>query len=209
MRSSTGWCAALVVAVGGCAGMSGGSKETGSNPGAQKVENPQQQSEQALRQASESQKKASEQQKRAADAQRDVQQKQHELQLAQQKAQAEQQKAQQLQFEANEATRQGAQQAQRSQQQASRALAQQSARSDRGEQQLQGQVLQATSRQLVVQPQGGQSMTFDIDKETQIRIDGREATTAQIQPGENALVSYDVAGTQPTARVVQMSTGKP
>jgi colicin import membrane protein len=209
MRSKIGWCAALVVTVGGCAGMRGGSSETGGNPGAQKVENPQQQTEQALRQASESQKKASEQQKRAAEAQREVERKQQELQLAQQKAQTEQQKAQQLQLEANVATEQGAKQAQRSQQQASRALSQQSARIGRGEQQLQGQVSQATSRQLVMQTQGGQAMTFDLDADTRIRIDGREATAAQIQPGENALVSYEVSGTQPTARVVQISTGNP
>jgi hypothetical protein len=170
MRSGIPWCAALVVAVGGCAGMGGGSKDT-SNPGAQKIETPQQQSEQALRQASDAQKKASEQQKRAAEA--------------------------------------GTAQAQRSQQQASTALSQQSARSQHGEHQLQGQISQATANELIVQTQGGQSMTFDVTSDTRIRIDGREATMQQIQPGENALVSYEVSGTQPTARVVQISTGNP
>ena len=207
MRSSIRWCAALVFAIGGCAGMGGASKDTGSSPGTQKIENPQQQSEQALRQASDAQKKASEQQKRAAEAQRDYQQKQRELQVAQQKMEAEQQKAEQLQLQANEATQLGTERAQRSQQQASRALSQQSARSERGEQQLQGQVSQATSRQLVVQTQSGQAMTFDITGETRIRIDGREATAQQIQPGENALVSYEMSGTEPTALAVQISTG--
>lgn len=198
--------AALAFAVAGCAQMRGSSGGPQS-PSAQKVQTPQEQSQQALDQASESQKKANEQAKRAAAAQQEVQQKQQELQAAQQKAQQEQQKAEQLQLQANQQTQQATQQAKQSQKQATAALSQQTQQVQRGEQSIQGQVSQANARQIVVQPQGGDAMTFDITGATRVQIDGRQASAAQIRPGENALVSYEVSGTQPTARSVQVVTG--
>lgn len=199
--------AAVVFA--GCAGMGGRGSDASANPSAQKVATPQQQSQQALEHASDVQKKANEQAKRAAEAQQDVQKKQQELQATQQRARQEQEKAQQLQLQANRETEQATQQAQRSQQQASRALAQQSQQVQRGQQQIQGQVQQSTGQQLVVQPQSGTNpLTLQITGDTQIRIDGRQASASEIQPGENALVSYEVSGTQPTARSVQIVTGR-
>ncbi|HET7754768.1 MAG TPA: hypothetical protein VFK85_12735 [Anaeromyxobacteraceae bacterium] len=194
--------AGLAVVFGGCA-----TSGSGKSPSAQTIQTPQQQSEQALEAAKKSQERASEQAARAADAQREVQKKQQELQAAQAKARDEQQKAQQLQQEANRQTRQSTTQAQQSQQQASQALSQQTQRVEAGPMTVQGQVSHSTAGQLTLKPSGGDEMTLRVTEGTRVRIDGRQANAADIKPGENALVSYEVSGTEPTAKSIQVVTG--
>jgi hypothetical protein len=192
----------------GCA--STGGEKTSSNPSAQQVQTPQQQSEQALKEASDAQKKASEQAQKAAQAQQEVQQKQQELAQAQQTARTEQTKAQQLQREANQATQRSMQTAQQSQQQASQALSQSSQDLKQGQQRVSGLVQQAGARQLVVQPMGGgEAMTMRVTPDTNVIIDGQRRSASQLKQGQQAIVAYRVSGTQPTALSVQVSTGHP
>lgn len=197
-------CAGLVAVGGiGCAGMRG--RKASTDPGARQVQASQEQSERAIEQARDAQKKASDQAKRAADAQQDVQEAQQRLAQAQEKARQEQEKARQAQLDANKATERASAEAQEAQQQASRALAQQSQQTARGEQALSGQVLRASDDQLVVRPQGGgDTMTFRVTEQTRIEISGRQASASDLQQGEDARVSYEVSGTQPTALSVQV-----
>ncbi|WP_242342287.1 hypothetical protein [Anaeromyxobacter terrae] len=198
--------ALLAVAASGCAT---GRQATSENPAAERVSESQRQSKEALSTAQKAQEKATEQQKRAATAQADVREAQRRLNEAQQRAQQETMKAEQAQREANLAIQQSTQQAQQAQQQASRQLTQQQRLVSRGEQILGGQVKQATANQVVVQPPSGDPMTFQITNRTRVQIDGQQASAAQITPGEDARVAYEMTGTQPTAVLVQVVTGNP
>lgn len=190
----------------GCASTRQASEGSG-NPAARQVAASQKQTEKALADASEAQKRASEQQRRAADAQRDVREAQRRLDEAQRRAENETNKAKEVQRQANEATRQATQQAQQSQQQASQQLANQAQIVARGQQLASGQVTRASPTQLVVEPQGGQAMTFTLTPQTQVQIDGRQASASEIVQGGEARVSYEVTGTEPTARSVHIMTG--
>jgi hypothetical protein len=200
------WWAGLIGVAGGCASMQG--DRTPANPTTQQVRESQQQSQQALKQAQEAQQRATDQAKRAADAQGEVRDLQQQLVQAQQKAKDEQAKAQQLQQEANQATQRSAQDAQASQRQAAETLSQATRQVQRDEQTVSGMVTQASPGELVVRPRsGGDPMTFRLTEQTQVRIDGRQASATEIRQGADALVSYQVSGTQPTASSVQVLTG--
>jgi len=194
----------LAVVASGCASR----RASTSNPAASRVEASQRQSEEALASAADAQEGASEQQKRAAEAQEEVRESQRRLEEAQQRAEQETAKAQQSQQQANQATQQATQDAQQSQQQASQQLAQETL-VRRGEQVLAGQVQRASPSQLVVQPHGGEEMTFQITDRTQVQIDGLRASASDITQGEDARVSYEMSGAQPTAVLVQVVTGNP
>lgn len=194
----------LAITASGCASMR---QTSASNPAASRVETSQKQSKEALASAAEAQERASDQQKRAARAQDEVREAQRRLAEAQKRAEEETAKAEQAQQQANQATQQATQQAQQAQQQASQGLEQQQQLVRRGEQVLSGQVQRASPSQLVVQPQGGDEMTFQITDRTQVQIDGRQASAAEIIQGGDARVAYEMAGTQPTATLVQVVTG--
>jgi hypothetical protein len=180
-------------------------EKTSADPGARQVQTSQAQSERALEQARDAQKKASEQARRAADAQQEVVDLQHRLAQAQEKSKAEQEKAGRLQQEATQATQRASAEAHRSQEDASRALGRQSAQMTRGEQALSGQVLRATNDELEVQPSGGgDAMRFRVTQRTRIEIGGRQASASDLQQGEDARVSYEISGTEPTAISVQV-----
>lgn len=177
-------------------------------PTAQPARSPQEQSQEALRRAADAQKKASDQEKRAQAAHQDVQRAQQEAQQAQrklaeaqQKEQQELAKTQQLQLEANQETQRAAQQVQQGQQAAARGLAQPFAR---GGQTMSGQVAQATADELVLRTQGGPPVTFKVDDRTSVRIDGRQASTTEIQEGAEARVAYDSSSPQPTAISIEV-----
>jgi hypothetical protein len=197
-------CAGLLASGGvGCAAMRG--EKASADPGARQVQTSQAQSERALEQARDAQKKASEQARRAADAQQEVVDLQHRLAQAQEKSKAEQEKAGRLQQEATQATQRASAEAHRSQEDASRALGRQSAQMTRGEQALSGQVLRATNDELEVQPSGGgDAMRFRVTQRTRIEIGGRQASASDLQQGEDARVSYEISGTEPTAISVQV-----
>ncbi|ABS25832.1 hypothetical protein [Anaeromyxobacter sp. Fw109-5] len=196
----------IAVAASGCSTF-GGKRASADNPSARRVEASQEQSKEALSSAAKAQEEASKQQEQAAEAQRDVQEAQRRLTEAQQRAERETAEAEQAQQQANQRTSQATQEAQQAQQQASRQLDQQQQIVSRGEQVVTGEVRRATPQQLVVQPQSGEPMTFAITPQTRVQIDGRQASAAQLTPGEDAHVSYEMAGTEPTALLVQVVTG--
>jgi colicin import membrane protein len=195
----------LVIAGSGCAGP----QQSAESPTARHVESAQQQSQQALDRAAEAQKRASKQGERVAQAQRDVQDAQRRLTEAQKRLAGEQEKAEQLQQQAIEAEAQATREAQASQQEASRALTQQGEQVKRREQTFSGQVSQAAPDSIVVTPQVGAPMRFNVTGNTQVQIDGRRASAAEIQQGGDARVVYQISGSEPTATVVQVITGQP
>ena len=199
-------CAGLLVIGGsGCAGR----QTTAESPTARHVQSAQQQSQQALDRAAEAQKRASRQGERVAQAQREVQDAQRRLTEAQERLVDEQAKAEQLQQQAIEARMQATREVEASQQEASRALTQQGEHVKRREQTFSGQVSQAAADSIVVTPQVGEPMRFKVTGNTQVQIDGRKASSAQIQQGGDARVAYQVSGTEPTATVIQVITGEP
>lgn len=201
--------AGLVALASGCASRQ---EKTVASP----VETAQGQSAQALEAASDAQKRASEQAKRAAEAREDADEAQAKADEAQQKltearakAEQEQLKAQQLQREASQTTQAAMQQTQQSQERASQALEQRSRGIGQGEQTVSGFVARASGNELVVQPQRGGAMSFQVGADTQVRIDGREATAADIRQGSDARVAYDIAGGQAKAVRIEVNTGQP
>jgi hypothetical protein len=213
MKKMKTWCAlscAGLLASGGagCAAMRG--ESASADPGARQVRASQEQSEHAIEQAREAQRKASDQARRAADAQQEVRDLQQRLAQAQEKARQEQEKARQLQQEASQATERASADARQSQAQASQALAQQSEQVARGEQALSGQVLRATENEIEVKPTGGgDTMKFRVTEQTRIQIAGRQASASDLRQGEDARVSYEVSGTEPTAISVQVLRAEP
>jgi colicin import membrane protein len=205
---TTKWWAVGVLAVlaSGCSMARGGGERTASSdPATREVQAAQERSKQAIEQAREAQQKATEQAERAADAQREVQEAQRRLAEAQEKARQEHEKARQFQQEANRATQQASADAQQAQQQASQALTRQSERIESGEQVLSGQVLQATGEQVVVRPQGGgDPMTFVVNEQTRVQIGNQQGSASDLRQGEDARVSYELSGTEPTATSIQV-----
>lgn len=198
-------CAGLLLIGGsGCAG-----RQAAASPTARHVESAQEQSQQALDRAAEAQKRATKQGERVARAEREVQDAQRRLTEAQEQLGDEQAKAEQLQQEAIEARRQATRDAKAAQQEASRALAQQGEHVKRQEQTFSGQVSQATADSIVVTPQVGEPMRFKVTGNTEVQIDGRRASSAEIQQGGDARVAYQVSGAEPTAVVIQVITGEP
>lgn len=202
--------AGVAVTAGGCASMRGQRDASASgNPTAQRAEASQEQSQQALDRAADAQKKAAEQSRKATLAQQQVQKVQQELVEAQEKARVEQQKAQQLQTQASAATQDASRTTQRTQAQASSALSQQGQQMARHQQSTAGQVTGASAGSVTVRGHDGVSMTFLVDENTRVMVDGRPASSAELQPGEDAQIAYQVSGSQPTAMVIQVASGNP
>lgn len=195
----------LLAIASGCAGARA---ERAESPTARSVSTAQADSEEAIKRAADAQKRATEAGERVADAQAEVSKQQDRLAQAQEKLRQEQVKAEQAQQEAMRAMRESTQQAQQSQQQAAQALATQGEYVQRGQQTFSGQVTQASAEQIVVTPQAGKPMTFRVTERTRVQVDGRESSAADIQRGGDARVAYEVSGTEPTATVVQVITGR-
>jgi hypothetical protein len=196
----------LAVAGAACAHQQSASSQ---NPMEARVAASQQQSQEALKRAHDAQQKAAEQEKKAVDARQEVAKAQQALTQAQQKAQAEQQQAQQLQQAANQATQEASRTAQQSQQMAAQQLSEQGRMVQRGELSVAGPVRQATQRSVTVQTPDQGAMTFRVTDQTRVTIDGRQASAAEIQPGADARVAYQVGGLEPSAMAIQVMTGNP
>jgi hypothetical protein len=196
-------CAGLLAISGtGCA-----ARQSADSPTARHVQGAQERSQQALDNAAKAQERATEQGERVAQAQREVQEAQRRLTEAQRKLESEQQKAEELQQQAIQARREATEQAEVSQREASRALATQGELVDRQEQTFSGQVSEATSDALVVTPQSGEPMTFKVTNRTQVQIDGRQATAAEVRQGADARVAYQMSGAGATATTIQVISG--
>jgi hypothetical protein len=195
-------CAGLLV-LGGCAAR----QQHAESPTSRHVGSAQRESQQALERAAEAQKRASEQGERVARAEQEVRDAQRRLSEAQDRLKAEQEEAEQLQRQAVEARREAMPQAEASQREATQALTRQGEQVQREQHTFSGQLTGATPDSIVVTPQAGEPMTFKVTDRTQVQIDGRRASSAEIRQGGDARVSYQMSGSQPTAVVVQVMTG--
>jgi hypothetical protein len=204
LRRMVGYLGAVALTAIGCATSQ---REQSANPTAQAVQSQQRQSQEALNRANEAQKRASEQQKKATRAQEDVQRAQQALIQAQQNARREQAKAEQLQHEAQAISSQAAQQAAQSQREAAQSQTQLGRQVEQGQITMAGEVVAASGDQLVLQPRSGeQPMTFRVTNQTNVRIDGQQASLAELQQGEDARVSYQASGsTQPEALSIDVT----
>ena len=208
-----GWVVALAgvaVLASSCASTQGqGNASATGNPTAQRAEASQQESQQALEQATDAQRKAGEQARKATEAQQDVQKAQQGLVKAQEKSREEQQKAQEFQTNANQAAQQASRTTQQSQARASQALSQQGQQMARQQQSTAGQVTDASPGHVTVRGRDGTPMTFLVTGDTRVMVDGRPAAAADLLPGEDAQVAYQVSGSRPIALVVQVASGNP
>ncbi|QDE66296.1 hypothetical protein BHS09_04390 [Myxococcus xanthus] len=169
----------------------------------------------AQEQASDQQKQAASAQQELQDKQRAYQEAQAKAQSAAQKAQQSQQSAQQqtqqAQQEAQQAQRQQsnalAQQNQQARQQseqlrqqsqqpvavapAPQAHQQQGPQAQKGtEQQIVGEVLSANDDELLLSSQGEPQLRLQVSPQTQVMVDGRQASAGEIQEGSQVRASY-------------------
>jgi hypothetical protein len=177
--------------------------------------------------SAEAYEKASQEQKDLAAAQNEVQKAERELQEAREKVLQERGEAQQAQQHAQQSAQQsreaqaGAQQAseqQRAQQSAQDARAQELQASGReqgtatgGEPQdgaqersIQGHVVRADDREIVLRPPGGQpDLRLGVGPDTQVTVGGQQASPAQLTEGTEVRASYDESGGAPRAKRIE------
>ncbi|WP_434346290.1 hypothetical protein ACN6A1_32390 [Myxococcus virescens] len=169
------------------------------------------QQKQAADAQQELQNKQREYQEAQAKAQSASQQAQQTQQRAQQQTQQAQQEAQQAQQEAQQAQRQQsdalAQQNQQARQQSEQLRQQtqqpvaaapspqaqqpQGAQTQQGsEQQIVGEVLRANDDELLLSSQGEPQLRLQVSPQTQVMVDGRQASAGEIQEGSQVRASY-------------------
>jgi colicin import membrane protein len=200
------------------------------------VETAQERSQQAMEQAQDAQARAADEQKQVADARQDVEKARQELQEAEAKAQQEFQQAQtaqqqasnqatqaqaevqQSQQQALEAQRQQQQEMAQAQQQAAQqqeqtARTQQQSAQQQGSQQLQqlvtGQVVSASPDELLLSSSGGAGqpqIRLQLNAQTQVTVDGRQGSAADIPEGSQVRASYQDIGGEPTALRVDVTS---
>jgi DNA polymerase III gamma/tau subunit len=201
------------------------------------VEAAQERSQQALDQAKQVQEKARDEQGQVADARQDVEKARQELQEAEAKAQQEFQEAQNAQQQASNQAQQAQAEVQQSQQQAleaqrqqqqemaqaqQQAAQQQQQQAQQGQQAAQAQPAQAqqlvTGRVVTASPDelllssaggAGQPLRLQVNEQTQVLVNGRQGSVADITEGSQVRASYQDMGGEPTAvRVDVTSSGQ-
>jgi flagellar biosynthesis GTPase FlhF len=192
------------------------------------VESAQERSQKALDQAREVQEKASEEQGQVADARQDVEKARQELQEAEAKAQREFQEAQNAQQQASNQAQQAQSEVQQSQQQAleaqrqqqqelaqaqQQAAQQQQQQAQQGQQAAQaqpsqaqqlvtGRVVTASPDELLLSSAGGAGQSplrLQVNEQTQVLVNGRQASVADITEGSQVRASYQNVEGEPTA----------
>lgn len=174
----------------------------------------------AQEQASDQQKQAASAQQELQDKQRAYQEAQSKAQAASQEAQQAQQGAQQQTQQAQQEAQQAQQEAHQAQRQQSDALTQQSqqarqqseqlrqqsqqpvavaptpqtqqgAQAQQGtEQQVVGEVLSANDDELLLSARGEPQLRLQVSPQTQVMVDGRQASAGEIQEGSQVRASY-------------------
>jgi len=225
---------AVLLATAGCKPQQGQQQEAAGDARAQ-VESAQQRSQQVLEQAREAQERAAGEQKQVADARQDVEKARQELQEAEAKAQKELQEAQTTQQQASNQAQQAQAEVQQSQQQALEAQRQQQEQMAQAQQQAAQQQEQvARTQQQTVQQQGTQQpqqlvtgrvvsaspdelllssagtagqpqLRLQLNDQTQVMVDGRQGSVADIQEGSQVRASYQDLGGEPTALRVDVT----
>jgi colicin import membrane protein len=191
------------------------------------VESAQQRSEQALENAKQAQEQAREEQEQVADARQEAEEARQQLQEAEAKAQQEFQEAQRAQQQASNQAQTAQTEVQQSQQQALEAQRQQQqelaqAQQQTAQQQQQtaqqqqqtaqqptqmqqmvtGQVVSTSPEELLLSSAGAPGrpqIRLQLNEQTQVTVDGRQASTADIPQGGQVRASYQDVGGEPTA----------
>ena len=237
MRKGLWWSAgvAALLATAGCKQQERQQQDVQGDARAQ-VESAQQRSEDALEQAKQAQEKAREEQQQVADARQDVEEARQKLQESEAKAQQEFQQAQQAQQQATNQAQQAQADVQQSQQQALEAQRQQQQQMAQAQQQaaqqqqqmandqqqtaqqqpqrmqqlVTGQVVSASPDELLLSNAGapGQAqIRLQLNEQTQVMVDGRQASAAEIPEGGQVRASYQDMGGEPTAVRVDVTSG--
>ncbi|HEX8818704.1 MAG TPA: hypothetical protein VF794_02160 [Archangium sp.] len=201
------------------------------------VETAQERSEQALDKARQAQEKARDEQGQVADARQDVDKARQELQEAEAKAQREFQEAQGAQQQASNQAQEAQTEVQQSQQQAleaqrqqqrqmaeaqQQAAQQQQQMAQQGQQAAQaqpqqqqlvtGRVVSASPDEILLSSAGGPGqpqIRLQVNEQTQVLVNGRQGSVADISEGSQVRASYQDMGGEPTAlRVDVTSSGQ-
>ncbi|WP_284664584.1 hypothetical protein [Myxococcus sp. SDU36] len=169
---------------------------------------------QAQEQASKQQEQAASAQQDLHEKQQAYQEAQAQAHTASQEARQAQQRAQQLAQQARQEAQQAQQEAQQAQRQQSETLAQQNQQArqqteqlrqqsqqpvavapapqaqEGTEQQIVGEVLSANDDELLLSSQGEPQLRLQLSPQTQVTVDGRQASAGDIQEGSQVRASY-------------------
>ncbi len=182
----------------------GGSGQ-GQPSGQSTVTESQQAAEQGFKQAQEAQKKAVDLEQQAQRAQQDAQQLKQKLGQAEQKALQTREQANQAQQQARQQAQNAQQIAEQSQQRAAQAQHQMTGGMAPGA--LSGTLAQAGPNRVLIQVPGeSQPTPVNVTPQTQVTLDGKQSSSAQLPPGAQVRTSYEVQQGQPTAIRVDASS---
>lgn len=88
------------------------------------------------------------------------------------------------------------------------ARAQAAAEEAQGLRSVEGRIAQASSSQVVLQAQGGQTMAFQLDPRTRVLVGAEQRSLADLQQGADARVAYDPRAPQPTAVTIHVAPAR-
>jgi hypothetical protein len=144
-------------------------------------------------------------QEEKADAQKDVQDEKKDLAEARGEAQEKTAEAQAAQQQAEQKSGQAGQQMERGQQ----AMGGQ-AQAGMGAQTASGELVRASSEEIVLRPEGGQQgeLTLKVNESTPVTIDGREGKLSDLKEGTQVRASYEDAQGERTATSIEAQQSK-
>jgi hypothetical protein len=144
--------------------------------------------------------------KARADAQKDVQGEKKDLTEARGEAQEKTAEAQAAQQQAEQKTGQAGQQMEQGGQQAMGGQAQ----AGMGAQTAAGELVRASSDEIVLRPEGGQQgeLTLKVNESTPVTIDGREGKLSDLKEGTQVRASYEDAQGERTATRIEAQQSK-
>jgi hypothetical protein len=162
-----------------------------------------QESQKSFQLAAQEQQALTEQMKRVEAAHKSVVAAEQQLAQAQAQEKQERAKAQELQERASGHLQESVQHAE----QAQAGVAGVGAALE-GMQTFAGRVAEAAPSQVVLQGQGGRTMTFNIDPRTRVLVGTEQRSVADIQQGADAQVAYDPRGGKMTALVIRVTPAR-
>jgi hypothetical protein len=159
-----------------------------------------QEAQRSFQVATQEQQQLAEQMKRLEAAHKAVVAAEQQLAQAQAQEQQERAKAQQIQQQASQHLQDSVEHAE----QAQAGVAGVGAALE-GMQTFAGRVAEAAPTQVVLQGQGGRTMTFNVDPRTRVLVGDAHRSVADIQQGADAQVAYDPRGGKMTALVIRVT----
>lgn len=185
----------LVAALASCSG-----KQKTAEPAPPPKPTAAQEAQKSFQIATQEQQQLAEQMKRLEAAHKAVVAAEQQLAQAQAQEQQERAKAQQIQRQASQHLQDSVEHAE----QAQAGVAGVGAALE-GMQTFAGRVAEAAPTQVVLQGQGGRTMTFNVDPRTRVLVGDAHRSVADIQQGADAQVAYDPKGGKMTALVIRVT----